>query len=101
MKGSPGGLRDIQMIGWLAQRHLGTRTLDELVPHKFLTAGQLLLYADPFGPFLVREFDQADGDYTISYTGTGQAGVYYILVFAPGHTPGNGDYTLTLQQSGS
>ena len=44
VKGSPGGLRDIQMIGWLAQRHLGTRTLAELVPHKFLTPGQL---ADP------------------------------------------------------
>jgi len=41
VKGSPGGLRDIQMIGWLAQRHLGTRTLAELVPHKFLTDGQL------------------------------------------------------------
>ena len=41
VKGSPGGLRDIQMIGWLAQRHLGTRTLADLVPHKFLTAGQL------------------------------------------------------------
>jgi [protein-PII] uridylyltransferase len=41
VKGSPGGLRDIQMIGWLAQRHLGTRTLADLVPHKFLTPGQL------------------------------------------------------------
>ena len=41
VKGSPGGLRDIQMIGWLAQRHLGTRTLADLVPHKFLTDGQL------------------------------------------------------------
>jgi [protein-PII] uridylyltransferase len=41
VKGSPGGLRDIQMIGWLAQRHLRTRTLAELVQHKFLTEGQL------------------------------------------------------------
>jgi [protein-PII] uridylyltransferase len=41
VKGSPGGLRDIQMIGWLAQRHLCTRTLAELVQHKFLTEGQL------------------------------------------------------------
>jgi [protein-PII] uridylyltransferase len=41
VKGSPGGLRDIQMIGWLAQRHLGTRTLEELVEHNFLTPGQL------------------------------------------------------------
>jgi [protein-PII] uridylyltransferase len=41
VKGSPGGLRDIQMIRWLAQRHLGTRTLADLVPHGFLTQGQL------------------------------------------------------------
>ncbi len=41
VKGSPGGLRDIQMIGWLAQRHLGTRTLEELVDHQYLTPGQL------------------------------------------------------------
>ena len=41
VKGSPGGLRDIQMIGWLARRHLGTRDLAELVEHGFLTPGQL------------------------------------------------------------
>ncbi len=41
VKGSPGGLRDIQMIAWIAQRHFGTRRLDELVEHDFLTEGQL------------------------------------------------------------
>jgi len=41
VKGSPGGLRDIQMIGWVAQRHFGTNTLNELVDHDFLTVGQL------------------------------------------------------------
>ncbi len=41
VKGSPGGLRDIQMIGWVAKRHFGVATLDELVSHNFLTAGQL------------------------------------------------------------
>jgi [protein-PII] uridylyltransferase len=41
VKGSPGGLRDIQMIGWVAKRHFGVRTLDELVEHQFLSPGQL------------------------------------------------------------
>jgi [protein-PII] uridylyltransferase len=41
VKGSPGGLRDLQMIGWVAKRHFGVETLDELVQHKFLTHGQL------------------------------------------------------------
>jgi [protein-PII] uridylyltransferase len=41
VKGSPGGLRDIQMIGWLARRHLGATRLEDLVKHGFLTEGQL------------------------------------------------------------
>ncbi len=41
VKGSPGGLRDIQMITWLARRHLGAKSLAELVQHNFLTEGQL------------------------------------------------------------
>ncbi|MDJ0917883.1 MAG: [protein-PII] uridylyltransferase [Woeseiaceae bacterium] len=43
VKGSPGGLRDIQMIGWVAKRHFGTRTPDELIQHGFLTPGQVNL----------------------------------------------------------
>ncbi|RLA32826.1 MAG: [protein-PII] uridylyltransferase [Gammaproteobacteria bacterium] len=46
VKGSPGGLRDIQMIGWVAKRHFAVKTLDELVAHKFLTPGQLRVLND-------------------------------------------------------
>ncbi|HEX6994282.1 MAG TPA: [protein-PII] uridylyltransferase [Gammaproteobacteria bacterium] len=41
VKGSPGGLRDIQTIGWVARRHLGVERLEQLVEHDFLTEGQL------------------------------------------------------------
>ena len=41
VKGSPGGLRDIQMIGWIAKRHFGVSSFAELVDHNFLTPGQV------------------------------------------------------------
>ena len=37
VKEGPGGLRDIQMIGWVAKRHFGADTLQDLVKHGFLT----------------------------------------------------------------
>ena len=37
IKEGPGGLRDIQMIGWVAKRHFGVDTLHDLVNHGFLT----------------------------------------------------------------
>lgn len=57
IKESPGGLRDIQMIGWIAKRHFGVETLRELVDHGFLTKdeyqqlheGQAFLWQIRFG----------------------------------------------------
>jgi len=37
LKSGPGGLRDVQTISWVAQRHFGTTTLHGLVEHDFLT----------------------------------------------------------------
>jgi [protein-PII] uridylyltransferase len=37
IKEGPGGLRDIQIIGWVAKRHFGVDRLKQLVGHNFLT----------------------------------------------------------------
>lgn len=41
IKENPGGLRDLQMIGWVVKRHYGATTLHDLVNHGFLTDQEL------------------------------------------------------------
>ncbi len=57
LKEGPGGLRDIQMVGWTAKRHFGAQSLRDLIAHGFLTQaeyqtlaeGQALLWQIRFG----------------------------------------------------
>jgi len=50
VKGSPGGLRDIQTILWIARRQFGTLNLNAIVDQGFLTEGEnsLLVSAQAF-----------------------------------------------------
>jgi [protein-PII] uridylyltransferase len=41
VKSSPGGLRDLQVIGWIAERHYGVSSLEELSTPEFLNAEEM------------------------------------------------------------
>jgi [protein-PII] uridylyltransferase len=41
IKSSPGGLRDIQMIGWVAKRHFGSQRYGDLVANGFMNDAEL------------------------------------------------------------
>lgn len=43
IKENPGGLRDIQTIGWVAKRHFDADTLHDLVDHGFITEQEYVL----------------------------------------------------------
>ena len=40
VKGSPGGLRDVQTLGWIAKRHFGGRFMEDLLDRGFLNADE-------------------------------------------------------------
>lgn len=40
LKANPGGLRDIQTIGWVVKRHFLAESLEELVEHEYLTLNE-------------------------------------------------------------
>lgn len=41
VKGSPGGLRDLQIIGWIAERHFGVESLERLTAREFLNTEEM------------------------------------------------------------
>ncbi len=63
IKTSPGGLRDIQTVAWVAKRRFGGETLHDLVAHEFLTEreylalveGQNLLWENRFALHLLAD----------------------------------------------
>lgn len=43
IKGSPGGLRDLQIIGWIAERHFGVESLEQITAKEFLNSEEMAI----------------------------------------------------------
>lgn len=43
IKSSPGGLRDLQVLGWIAERHFGVKSLEAITQEQFLSAEEMEL----------------------------------------------------------
>lgn len=43
VKSSPGGLRDLQIIGWLAERHFGVESLEQITAKEFLNSEEMVI----------------------------------------------------------
>jgi len=43
VKSSPGGLRDLQIIGWIAERHFGVESLEKITAEEFLNSEEMTL----------------------------------------------------------
>ncbi|MEZ5503202.1 MAG: [protein-PII] uridylyltransferase [Halioglobus sp.] len=43
VKSSPGGLRDLQIIGWIAERHFGVESLEKIQAEEFLNAEETVI----------------------------------------------------------
>lgn len=79
VKESPGGLRDIHTIGWVAKRHFNARTLGELRDHGFLSkqecdelfAGQDFLWRVRFALHMItgRREDRLLFDHQVTVAG--------------------------------
>ena len=43
VKSSPGGLRDLQIIGWIAERHFGVESLEKITAEEFLSPEEMTI----------------------------------------------------------
>jgi [protein-PII] uridylyltransferase len=44
VKSSPGGLRDLQIIGWIAERHFGVESIEKITAEEFLNAEEMAIF---------------------------------------------------------